>query len=168
SVSADAVYSAHRTVPPAATDEAPRMPGDPNRPAWKGAAAGPTSRGPRYAWKPQDQPASVGLWKRRLKIAGLTLGGVACVGLLGASDADGPDGPYLDPGDGHAPVRLKELLTLLAGGRLAAKHKVLLLDPARGDPDPARGVLANDFARGLLALEPEIKKDKNLVLICGS
>ena len=58
------------------------MPGDPNRPAWKGAAAGPARRGPRYAWKPQDQPASVGLWKRRLTIAGLTLGGVACVALF--------------------------------------------------------------------------------------
>src|SRR5436305_15337770 len=67
---------------PAATDEAPRMPGDPNRPAWQGAAAGPGRRGPRYAWKPQEHPAYIRLWKRRLKFAGLTLGGVACVALL--------------------------------------------------------------------------------------
>src|SRR5438270_5115913 len=58
------------------------MPGDPNRPSWKAAAPRPAARGPRYAWKPQDQAASAGLWKRRLKIAGLALGGVACVALF--------------------------------------------------------------------------------------
>jgi hypothetical protein len=64
-------------------------PGNPrggaSKPAWKGAAVPgkPVARGPKYAWKPQEQAAvETNRWVRRVKLSSFVLGGIGCVALI--------------------------------------------------------------------------------------
>ncbi|MCE9532393.1 MAG: hypothetical protein K8T89_14925 [Planctomycetes bacterium] len=93
---------------------------------------------------------------------------VVCFSLHGGND---PEGPFLFPGDVSGNfadrLRLKSVLERLAT-LPAKKHKCLILDVTSSPAFPGQGVLHNDFASGLLALESQIKGIPNLVVIASS
>jgi hypothetical protein len=82
-----------------------------------------------------------------------------------------PMGPYLLPAEARPDpkyrIRLEGLFDRLAA-LPAAKNKVLILDSTRLDEHWPLGMLQNDFARALLALEPRIAAIPNLVVFVSS
>jgi hypothetical protein len=92
--------------------------------------------------------------------------------LHGGNDAQGPyllmqDADLRDDGREDYVIRLRSVISRL-NELPDKKNKVLILDATQVPSDWGRGVLHNDFARGLKALAPEIDKVPNLVVLSAS
>ena len=72
-------------------------------------------------------------------------------------------GPH---GAGSIPVT--DVLSRLRTGTLAAKKKVVFLDATAVSADWHLGMLSNEFARALEALDAQIARDPNLVVVSAS
>lgn len=108
-------------------------------------------------------------WDRDLPAAdGQTV--ILYLAMHGATDEKGPyllrDDADLKPGDAGK-LRIADVIARL--GKLpASRNKIVFLDATQPPADPNRGVLRNDFARGLAALEADIEAVPNLIVISSS
>jgi hypothetical protein len=92
---------------------------------------------------------------------------IILVGLHGG--ADKAEGAYLflDDPEGRRHLKLADLIASLAPVT-RAKNVVLILDATQVEAYWPAGLLHNDFARQLAALEPSIKKQPRLVVLSAS
>jgi hypothetical protein len=101
-------------------------------------------------------------------------------GMHGGGDVKGPylfsgngkaenssTGKPLEPGEARR-IYVSELLAVFKTPALAKKPKIFIFDPGRLNPDPMYGILQDDFATKLKAIEPEVSAVPNLIVICGA
>ena len=88
---------------------------------------------------------------------------VVYFGLHTGADADGP---FLFTGGGGR-LRVKALLQHLAEATRGKAALVVIFDPARLPAQPALGLIADDFVRGVKALDADIVQHDNLTVILG-
>jgi hypothetical protein len=74
---------------------------------------------------------------------------------------------YVDDERGKERLPFKHLLKFLSGPELAEKKIVLMLEPVQATSNWATGMLQNDFVKRLKELEPEIEKQRNLLVVCA-
>lgn len=116
-----------------------------------------------------DDDAALDAWLRQFKVRNcnpvIVYFGVHA-GTARFADSPDPE-PVLFAGGGP-PIRVKNLVRRIGAGPLSDRRVVLLLDPARFRPDPVHGYQSEDFPTRMKALDDEIAKCHNLVVVSGA